>query len=212
MNKRRDGKRVSIFKTRCCHNAFHKECMKKHKEQCCVSPATGAIRPRACPLCRSVTPTGLTPSTRPHARAAPASSGGFVSGWALHSEMVRRASAARAAVQRSLMRSSAQTTRQTQAQTQPLTASPSGEAQHSSVEQQAMAPLQQRPAPAQQQPSHPSGPHNFFSPGAAYSSIAPPPRHGQQLQSRFEVAREQEQQQESDAQGGDQDGMTVELS
>jgi hypothetical protein len=60
------------------------------------------LRPRACPLCRSVTSTGLTPSHRPQPAARGGVGGGFVSGWALHGEMVRRAAAARSAVRRSL--------------------------------------------------------------------------------------------------------------
>ena len=60
------------------------------------------LRPRACPLCRSVTSTGLTPSHRPQPTARGGVGGGFVSGWALHGEMVRRAAAARSAVRRSL--------------------------------------------------------------------------------------------------------------
>lgn len=90
---------AATFKTQCCHQLFHKSCMQRHKEQC-SSPS----HPRACPLCRSVAPTGLTPYRPPAAPTLPGAGGGgsFVSGLALHSEMRRRVSAARNAVARSL--------------------------------------------------------------------------------------------------------------
>ena len=195
VQKRRFSK-GGIYKTRCCHNVFHKDCLKRHKEQACASPATGVVRPRACPLCRSLTPTGLTPSTRPHVRGAPASIGGFVSGLALHGEMVRRASAARSAVQRSLLRAAGQQPRQQQPAASPASAS-----------EQRVQPTPPPPLP-QPQPQPPglasgAGFPSFFSPGGAYASIAPPPRHGQQLESRFQVAeQQQEEEQAAHAQGG----------
>ena len=92
----------ATFRTKCCNQLFHKDCLARHKAQACSSPSSG----RACPLCRSTEHTGLTPSNRPQARVPLAgmsgTNGGFVSSWALHGEMVRRASAARQAVQRSL--------------------------------------------------------------------------------------------------------------
>ena len=97
---RKGGRRSSIsknfskFRTQCCGQLFHKECLARHKAQ-----ATSPSNPRACPLCRSVQPTGLTPSNRPQPTAT---GGSFVNGWQLHNEMVRRVSAARGAVQRSL--------------------------------------------------------------------------------------------------------------
>ena len=86
-----------------CLQLFHRDCLARHKEQAPSSPSQA----RACPLCRSVQPTGLTPSTRPQPQR-PGNGGGFVSAWQLHSEMVRRASAARSAVQRSLAARNAQ--------------------------------------------------------------------------------------------------------
>ena len=88
------------FRTPCCGQLFHKECLERHKQGvACASPSSHA---RACPLCRSLEPTGLTPShVQPQPRP-PMGGGGFVNGWALHNEMVRRVSAARNAVQRSL--------------------------------------------------------------------------------------------------------------
>ena len=76
------------FRTPCCGQLFHRDCMQRHKEQC----ASGGMR--CCPLCRSAEPTGLTPQHR-HAPG-----GGS-------SEMRRRVAAARAAVQRSLERNAA---------------------------------------------------------------------------------------------------------
>ena len=92
------------FRTECCGQLFHKECMRRHKEHAVAHLGDQAPQDavRACPLCRSVAPTGLTPSNRPQARVPGGPSGGFVSAMALHSEMVRRATAARQAVQRSL--------------------------------------------------------------------------------------------------------------
>jgi hypothetical protein len=72
--------------------------MARHKAQ-----QTSPSHTRACPLCRSAQPTGLTPSgPPPQPPLGRAFQGGFVSGRQLHGEMVRRASAARLAVQRSL--------------------------------------------------------------------------------------------------------------
>ena len=86
------------FRTSCCGQLFHKECMKRHKEHC-ASPN----HPRGCPLCRSSDPTGLTPCRPPTSGG----DGGFISGLALHTEMNRRVSAARNAVARSLAARSA---------------------------------------------------------------------------------------------------------
>lgn len=89
---------ASKFRTQCCGNVFHKDCLARHKAQVASSPGHNA---RACPLCRSMQPTGLTPSYRPPMQQQ--QSGGFVSGLSLHNEMVRRASSARNAVQRALV-------------------------------------------------------------------------------------------------------------
>lgn len=84
------------FRTGCCGQLFHKECLLKHKQTVGYSPS----KPRACPLCRSAAPTGLTPVFKPS--TARPGGGGFVNGLALHGEMVRRAATARQAVQRAL--------------------------------------------------------------------------------------------------------------
>lgn len=44
------------FKTLCCRQLFHTDCMQKHKDQ-----QSSPSNPRACPLCRSLMPTGMTP-------------------------------------------------------------------------------------------------------------------------------------------------------
>ena len=67
-----------------------------------MSAASPSGRHRGCPLCRSVMPTGLTPAHRPPQQLQHSAVDGFVSGSAVHNEMVRRARAARSAVQRGL--------------------------------------------------------------------------------------------------------------
>ena len=130
------SKSKAVFKAPCCGQLFHKECLARHKAQAC-SPS----QKRACPLCRSIEPSGLTPSNRPQPTTQ--QQGGFVSGWALHNEMVRRASAARAAVQRSL---------------QSVRRPSSG----------AASPVPSQPPPTAQQPTSSVF---FTSPGEAYQAV-----------------------------------------
>lgn len=142
----REGRRGGRFQTQCCHQLFHKECLQKHKEHT-ASPS----HPRACPLCRSVAPTGLTPYRPPILPSM--GGGGFISGLALHAEMRRRVSAARNAVARSIAARTAATT---------AAAAASGGSR---------ANVGTTPAVDAPQPSD-SGTNIFFtSPGAAYTAV-----------------------------------------
>ena len=80
------------FTTPCCGKLFHRACLVRYKRS---TSYEGGSR---CPMCRDARTTGLTP-----ARVA----GGFVSAGAVHTAMLRRVSAARLAVQRSIAASSA---------------------------------------------------------------------------------------------------------
>ena len=54
-SSRRAAGRRTGFRTQCCGKIFHLQCLQEHK---------GTSVLRACPLCRSEQPTGLTPARR----------------------------------------------------------------------------------------------------------------------------------------------------
>eukprot|EP00965_Chrysotila_dentata_P145974 4822579-Pleurochrysis_carterae.AAC.5 len=95
--KNRCGSRCSIdphgdkFKTPCCHQLFHRDCLAKFKARAMYH------EPAACPLCRSQQPSGLTPKPVPT---------GFVTSSSVHAAMLARVAQARNAVQRSLQQGS----------------------------------------------------------------------------------------------------------
>ena len=134
----RGGGNLTPFQTPCCHQFFHKACLKRHKEHC-ASPSN----PRACPLCRSQQPTGLTPS-----QGSPRIARGFVSGLSLHTEMMRRVATARNAVARSLA------------------------AQRSAQEAPSHAGSDPQPQPHRSLSASPRSSVFFTSPGAAYEAVS----------------------------------------
>jgi hypothetical protein len=83
------GSGIETFRVPCCGGSFHRACLERFKSESTTT---------ACPLCRSRLATGLTPAARPQPHT------GFVSAGDLRSVMVRRAAAARAAVQRQYAR------------------------------------------------------------------------------------------------------------
>lgn len=109
------------FRTPCCKQLFHQECMKNYK----TIGIGSSIAHTNCPLCRSEQRTGLTPCgmktgelhqprtaetqlletqpcVHPYLNGVSRPRSGFVSGRAMHTAISQRAAAARLAVQRSL--------------------------------------------------------------------------------------------------------------
>ena len=198
VQKRRGISKGGVYKTRCCHNVFHQDCLNVTRSSVCVA-RDGRGAPARVPLCRSMTPTGLTQCAPARARRT-RSVGGFVSGWALHGEMSaappRRAvpCSARSYARLANSRGSRSRRRHLRAHR----ATPAAAAAASTAATVAAARAAR------------GGVAGFFSPGGAYASLAPPARQRQQLESRFQVAEQQEQQQAAHAQGdGD---MAVDLS
>lgn len=122
------GGGCEVFQAPCCGQYFHKACLKRYKQSTAYSGGS------SCPLCRSELTTGLTP-----ARTA----GGFVSAGAVHTAMLRRVSAARLAVQRSMA------------------------ARAATAEAPAAAAAASEPSAVTVAPSGGGSP-SLFSPGAAY--------------------------------------------
>ena len=180
----RKGRRGGRFQTQCCHQLFHKECLQKHKEHT-ASPS----HPRACPLCRSVAPTGLTPYRPPILPSM--GGGGFISGLALHAEMRRRVSAARNAVARSI---AARTTATTAA------AAASGDSRPN---------VGTTPAADAPQPSR-YGTNIFFtSPGAAYTAVRARQYEARMAEQSQRIAADDEEHGRGDgeAEGGALEGL-----